>query len=98
MQVAATDIRFIITDLPMARVLSDAQDFKSATSGVHAKTMRNELNKLVGTVQDPGTRKVSSSILAHGLSHSSQAFDIEMQSFFYLFTRYLVEKSRNEPM
>jgi len=58
-------------------------DFKSATSGVHTKTMRNELNKLVGTVQDPRTQK---------------AFDIEMQSFFYLFTRYLVEKSRNEPL
>ena len=35
------------------------KDFKSATSGVHTKTMRNELNKLVGTVQDPKTQRVS---------------------------------------
>jgi UTP--glucose-1-phosphate uridylyltransferase len=62
---------------------ASAIDFKSATSGVHSKTMRNELNKLVGTVQDPKTQK---------------AFDVEMQSFFYLFTRYLVEKSKNEAL
>jgi UTP--glucose-1-phosphate uridylyltransferase len=58
-------------------------DFKSATSGVHTKTMRNELNKLVSTVTDLPTKK---------------AFDTEMQSFFYLFTRYLVEKSKNQQL
>jgi hypothetical protein len=33
-------------------------DFKTATTGVAAKSMRNELSKLVGTVEDPQTKKV----------------------------------------
>lgn len=32
--------------------------FKSATTGVATKTMRNELNRLVNTVSDPNTKKV----------------------------------------
>lgn len=35
------------------------QDFKSATTGVAAKAMRNELNKMVQGVQDPAQKKVS---------------------------------------
>jgi hypothetical protein len=35
------------------------QDFKSATTGVAAKTMRNELNRMVQGVTDPAKRKVS---------------------------------------
>ena len=35
------------------------QHFKSATTGVATKTMRNELNRLVNTVTEPATRKVS---------------------------------------
>ena len=27
-----------------------------------------------------------------------QAFDVEMQSFFYLFTRYLAKKAQNEEL
>ena len=35
------------------------QHFKSATTGVATKNMRNELNRLVNTVTEPATRKVS---------------------------------------
>ncbi|KAJ8488613.1 hypothetical protein ONZ51_g3418 [Trametes cubensis] len=59
------------------------QHFKSATTGVATKNMRNELNRLVNTVSDPDTRK---------------AFDTEMQSFFYLFTRYLAEKAQSKEL
>ncbi|THH29945.1 hypothetical protein EUX98_g4239 [Antrodiella citrinella] len=45
--------------------------------------MRNELNRLVNTVSDPTARK---------------GFDAEMQSFFYLFTRYLAEKAQNHEL
>jgi UTP--glucose-1-phosphate uridylyltransferase len=33
-------------------------DFKTATTGVAAKTMRNEISRLVATVDDPATKKV----------------------------------------
>ncbi|KAI0769683.1 UTP-glucose-1-phosphate uridylyltransferase [Trametes elegans] len=58
-------------------------DFKTATTGVAAKAMRNELSALVNTVKDPETKK---------------AFDTEMQSFFYLFTRYLSERARAQEL
>ncbi|KAH9942330.1 UTP-glucose-1-phosphate uridylyltransferase [Epithele typhae] len=58
-------------------------DFKTSTTGVAAKAMRNELSALVNTVQDPETKK---------------AFDTEMQSFFYLFTRYLSERARRQDL
>ncbi|KAI6026141.1 UTP-glucose-1-phosphate uridylyltransferase [Pisolithus microcarpus] len=58
-------------------------DFKTATTGVAAKAMRNEIGRLVSTVEDPSTKK---------------AFDTEMQSFFYLFTRYLSERAKNVDM
>ncbi|KZT19064.1 UDPGP-domain-containing protein [Neolentinus lepideus HHB14362 ss-1] len=58
-------------------------DFKTATTGVTAKAMRNELSQLVSTVDDTQTKK---------------AFDIEMQSFFYLFTRYLAERAKNQEL
>ena len=35
-------------------------DFRTATTGVIGKSMRNELSQLVNTVQDPQTRKASS--------------------------------------
>ncbi|KAI0266824.1 UTP-glucose-1-phosphate uridylyltransferase [Gloeopeniophorella convolvens] len=57
--------------------------FKSATTGVATKTMRNELNRLVQTISDPAARKI---------------FDTEMQSFFYLFTRYLTEKAKSQDL
>jgi len=56
-------------------------DFKTSTSGVATKAMKNDLAHLVGSVQDPLTRK---------------AFDTEMQSFFFLFTRYLIEKASSK--
>lgn len=56
-------------------------DFKSATTGVAAKAMRNELNKMVAEVQDPAARK---------------HFDAEMSGFFGLFNRYLSEKAKGE--
>lgn len=59
------------------------QDFKSATTGVAAKAMRNELNKLSAAIEDPSYRK---------------AFESEMQSFFLLFNRFLQEKARNVPL
>ncbi|KAF5317349.1 hypothetical protein D9611_003885 [Ephemerocybe angulata] len=55
-------------------------DFKTATTGVAAKSMRNEISRLVSTVEEPNTKK---------------AFDTEMQSFFYLFTRYLAERAKS---
>ncbi|TFY83007.1 hypothetical protein EWM64_g1008 [Hericium alpestre] len=67
---------------PRTRGVS-AMHFKSATTGVATKTMRNELNRLVQTVQDPATKR---------------AFDTEMQSFFYLFTRYLAEKAKSQDL
>jgi UTP--glucose-1-phosphate uridylyltransferase len=33
-------------------------DFKTATTGVAAKSMRNEISQLVDTVQDPLTKQV----------------------------------------
>lgn len=33
-------------------------DFKTATTGVAAKSMRNEISRLVSTVGDPATKKV----------------------------------------
>ncbi|KAI0688028.1 UTP-glucose-1-phosphate uridylyltransferase [Cytidiella melzeri] len=62
-----------------ARVRGQSQmDFKTATTGVAAKAMRNEISNLVRSVSDPQTKK---------------AFDTEMQSFFYLFTRYLAKRA-----
>ncbi|KAI9463620.1 UDPGP-domain-containing protein [Lactarius psammicola] len=58
-------------------------DFRTATTGVIGKSMRNELSQLVSTVQDLQTRK---------------AFDTEMQSFFYLFTRYLSERAQAQDL
>ncbi|KAL4074213.1 UTP-glucose-1-phosphate uridylyltransferase [Scleroderma citrinum] len=69
------------TDALNARVRGSSHiDFKTATTGVAAKAMRNEISRLVNTVEDPATKK---------------AFDTEMQSFFYLFTRYLSERAKN---
>ncbi|KAJ7780525.1 UTP-glucose-1-phosphate uridylyltransferase [Mycena maculata] len=58
-------------------------DFRTATTGVAAKTMRNEISHLVATVGDPQTKK---------------AFDTEMQAFFYLFTRYLSERAKSQDL
>ncbi|KDQ57769.1 hypothetical protein JAAARDRAFT_35461 [Jaapia argillacea MUCL 33604] len=58
-------------------------DFKTATTGVAAKAMRNELSQLVSSVGDPQVKK---------------AFDTEMQSFFYLFTRYLSERAKSQEL
>ena len=74
--------------------------FKSATTGVAAKTMRNELNRLVQTVSDPNTKRVRLSSIIEQTRFSYmcplrfKVFDTEMQSFFYLFTRYLTEKAK----
>ncbi|KIJ67636.1 hypothetical protein HYDPIDRAFT_108508 [Hydnomerulius pinastri MD-312] len=69
------------TDSLNARVRGGSHiDFKTATTGVAAKAMRNEISHLVSTVDDPATKK---------------AFDTEMQSFFYLFTRYLSERAKS---
>merc|ERR1712093_365311 len=57
-----------------------AMDFKSAATGVTAKAMRAELNKLVQGIKDPEYK---------------QAFEAEMQSSFILFNRYLAERVKN---
>ncbi|KAI0074373.1 UTP-glucose-1-phosphate uridylyltransferase [Panus rudis PR-1116 ss-1] len=67
---------------PRTRGVS-AMHFKSATTGVATKNMRNELNKLVNSVKDPQKRK---------------EFDTEMQAFFYLFTRYLAERAQSQEL
>ncbi|PWN26457.1 putative UTP-glucose-1-phosphate uridylyltransferase [Jaminaea rosea] len=65
---------------PRARGASHI-DFKSATTGVAAKAMRNELNNMVAEIQDSAARK---------------HFDAEMSGFFGLFNRYLAEKAKGE--
>ncbi|KAJ7287773.1 UTP-glucose-1-phosphate uridylyltransferase [Mycena rebaudengoi] len=67
---------------PRSRGVS-AMHFKSATTGVATKSMRNELNRLVHTMSEPANKK---------------AFDAEMQSFFYLFTRYLAERAASQEL
>lgn len=64
---------------------SDAstQDFRSASTGVAAKQMRNEINKLIESVADPEEKR---------------AFANEMQNFFMLFNRFLQEKARGEKL
>ncbi|KAG9006602.1 UTP-glucose-1-phosphate uridylyltransferase [Tulasnella sp. 427] len=57
------------------------QDFKSATTGVASKAMRNALNKMVAEMKDTLQKKV---------------FELEMASFFSLFNRYLMEKAKHE--
>jgi len=59
-------------------------DFKTATTGIAAKAMRNELSTLVSTSDDPSR------------PHQKKTFDTEMQSFFYLFTRYLSQRASGE--
>ncbi|KAJ7703061.1 UTP--glucose-1-phosphate uridylyltransferase [Mycena rosella] len=56
---------------------------KPTTPGVATKSMRNELNSLVLTISEAGTK---------------QAFDLEMEGFFHLFTRYLAEKTTTEEL
>ncbi|CDZ98847.1 utp-glucose-1-phosphate uridylyltransferase [Phaffia rhodozyma] len=60
-----------------------AIDFKSATTGVAAKAMRNELTRMVANVQDPAQKK---------------SFEAQMNSFFLLFNRYLLEKAKGEKL
>jgi UTP--glucose-1-phosphate uridylyltransferase len=60
-----------------------SQDFRSASTGVAAKQMRNEINKLIESVQDPEEKR---------------AFANEMQNFFMLFNRFLQEKARGEKL
>jgi hypothetical protein len=72
-------------------------DFKTATTGVAAKSMRNELSRLVSTIDDPAAKKVHFSQYVLCSLHLTpiQAFDAEMQHFFYLFTRYLTERAQS---
>lgn len=92
------------TDSFNARVRGASHiDFKTATTGVAAKAMRNELSALVNTVKDPETRKVRPSSPLLPIAQMIeigryQAFDTEMQSFFYLFTRYLAERARSQEL
>ena len=55
------------------------QDFKSATSAVASKAMRNELNALIEGIEDPNAKR---------------AFEAEMSSFYHLFNRFLAEKAK----
>lgn len=49
------------TDTFNARVRGTSHiDFKTATTGVAAKAMRNEIHRLISTVEDPVTKKVRS--------------------------------------
>jgi UTP--glucose-1-phosphate uridylyltransferase len=38
-------------------------DFKTATTGISAKAMRNDISHLVGTVEDPATKRVRIGLL-----------------------------------
>ena len=74
------------TSLPDPQIKSARQrgashvDFKSATSAVASKAMRNELNEMIEGIEDPAARK---------------AFESEMASFYHLFNRFLVEQARD---
>ena len=46
---------------------ASAIDFKSATTGVAAKAMRNELNRLSSTISDPAVKKVRPPLLTLSL-------------------------------
>lgn len=47
------------TDTLNARIRGSSHiDFKTATTGVAAKAMRNEISRIVSTVEDPATKKV----------------------------------------
>ena len=59
------------------------QDFKSAATGVTAKAMRAELNKLVQTIPQ-------------GDQGYKNAFEQEMQSWFFVFNMYIWEKGNNK--
>ena len=48
----------ILLCLRLRWVISLYQDFKTATTGVAAKAMKNELSRLVDTVNDPSAKKV----------------------------------------
>ncbi|KAJ9111070.1 putative UTP--glucose-1-phosphate uridylyltransferase [Naganishia cerealis] len=58
-------------------------DFRSASTGIAAKQMRNEINKLIESVSD---------------AEEKRHFANEMQNFFMLFNRYLQEKARGEKL
>ncbi|KAL8279501.1 hypothetical protein RQP46_008063 [Phenoliferia psychrophenolica] len=62
-----------------------AMDFKSAATGVAAKAMRNELSNLVQTIGDDPADAAD-----------KKAFEVEMQSFFLLFSRYLTERAKGQ--
>lgn len=52
------------TDSFNARVRGSSHiDFKTATTGISAKAMRNDISHLVGTVEDPTTKRVRSRLL-----------------------------------
>lgn len=79
-------VETLSTSLPDPQIKSARQrgashvDFKSATSAVASKEMRNELNEMIEGIEDPAARK---------------AFESEMASFYHLFNRFLVEKARD---
>ncbi|WFD07128.1 UTP--glucose-1-phosphate uridylyltransferase [Malassezia vespertilionis] len=54
-------------------------DFKSATSAVASKAMRNELNEMIEGIEDSAT---------------CRAFEGEMSSFYHLFNRFLSDKAK----
>ncbi|KAG9292118.1 hypothetical protein G9A89_005262 [Geosiphon pyriformis] len=59
----------------LAKSFSGWRDFHSASSSVAAKTMQSEIKKLVSQLD----------------LHARRSFQNEMDSFYYLFTRYLGE-------
>ena len=67
----------------MGEVELTQQDFKSATSAVASKAMRNELNALIEGIEDPNAKR---------------AFEAEMSSFYHLFNRFLAEKAKGEKL
>ena len=66
--------------------------------------MRNELNRMVTAVTDPAKKKVSSNgqetpgICRFQRLTSHKIFDAEMQSFFLLFNRFLLDRAKGEKL
>lgn len=73
--------------------------FENTSSSVAASQMRNALNALADTVKDPKQKEVwSTPIIESGywasLTIPFKLFETEMDNFFALFRRYLVDKSK----
>ena len=99
--IVCTMLLYLILWCLRSRQFFFLKDFKTATTGVAAKAMKNELSRLVNTVSEPAKKVYLFNSFEYRLLTmigTLQPFDTEMQSFFYLFTRYLAERAKGQEM